>query len=151
MIKIGIKTVSLIDKELLDKGIKYNSFPRLFVEIEFTTMENKLFTRKFVVDTGAIISILPHYIWKRLQVDIIGEHYVKGLNKEDSAAVPVKIGILTARLVDNEGNESKPFRMPVYGALTDKVPCIFGLKNALERFNLVAKFPENKAWLEEIQ
>jgi len=63
--------------------------------------------------------------------------------------MPVNVGYITARLVDEQGNESKEVRFLSYLAFINRVNLLLGMRDLLERFDFYLKFSENSVWLEE--
>ena len=100
-----------------------------------------------IVDTGAHISLIPFRFWKDLNVEILAEHYVSGVVPEKR--MPVNVGYVTARLVDEQGSESKEIRFLSYLAFINRVNLLLGMRDLLEKFDLHIKFSENEAWLGE--
>ena len=100
-----------------------------------------------IVDTGAHVSLIPFFIWKDLNVEIFAEHYVSGVVPDKK--IPVNVGYIIARLVDEQGNESREIRFLSYLAFINRVNLLLGMRDLLERFDLYLKFSENSVWLEE--
>lgn len=101
-----------------------------------------------IVDTGAHISVLPFFIWKELDAEILAEHYMSGVVPDKK--IPVNVGYLKARLIDEIGNESKEIRFLSYLAFTNKVNLLLGMRDLLERFDMHINFNRNEAYLQEI-
>ena len=100
-----------------------------------------------IVDTGAHISLIPFFIWKGLEVEILAEHWTGGVVPEKK--MPVNVGYISAKLVDGQGNESKEIRFLSYLASVNRVNLLLGMRDLLERFDIYIKFSENSVWLEE--
>lgn len=132
IIKLDITEIE--DIELKEKNIKPYLFTRIFCSVVYET-ESDYIIQKALVDTGAIVSLLPKRIWERLKMDFIGEHTVKGIVKRQECVLPVKIGTLNCKLIDDQ-NETPWFSILAYCVDSDDVPVILGMKDALEKFKI---------------
>lgn len=132
------------DEELESKISDFKPITRLFAKIKFNNLE---FPEDAFVDTGAHISLIPFYIWKKLDAQIIAEHEMKGPIPEKT--IPVNVGYVKATLLDEEGNMSKQIKFLSYLAFTNKVPLILGIRDLLEKFDLHILFSQNTGYLEE--
>ena len=133
------------DMELEKKIPDLKPLIRIFSKIKFPELETP---EDALIDTGAHISILPFYLWKKLNVKIIAEHETSGVVPDIS--IPVSVGYVTANIIDEHGNISNDVRFLSYLAHTSKVPLILGMRDVVEKFNLNILFSQNKAYLEEI-
>lgn len=132
IIKLDITEIE--DVELKEKNIKPYLFTRIFCSALYEA-ESGHILQKALVDTGAIVSLLPKRIWKKLKIDFVGEHTVKGIVKKQECVLPVKIGVLNCKLVDDE-NETPSINILAYCVDSDDVPVIMGMKDALDKFKI---------------
>ena len=147
MVKIRLKVVDIEDVELKRLGKEPNIFTRIFVLISYQRKDGDFLTRRAILDTGAIVSILPASIWKQLDIDVIGYHSIKGIVKKESCLLPVKICLVKNKLIDEFGNETKIFKSLIYCASSNDVPVIFGIKDGLDKFKLNLDIKQKDAWL----
>lgn len=143
--KIKLDIAEIEDVELKEKDIKPNSFTRIFCSVLCETDSDPLF-QKALVDTGAIVSLLPVRIWSKLKINFIGEHTVKGIVKRKECILPVKIGILSCKVIDDE-NETPWISILTYCVDSDDVPVIFGMKDALDGFKIEINTKLNEGYL----
>jgi len=94
------------DIELEKKIPDLKPLIRIECEVLFSGMD---VSETAIVDTGAHISLLPFQIWKDLNVDVIAEHYMSGVVPDKK--IPVDVGYVKARLIDEFGNESKEIQL----------------------------------------
>ncbi len=151
MVKIFTNTkISLIiNKETRDRVLEQKipdllPLVRLFCRIKFAGAE---LSEIAMLDTGAHISLIPFYLWKKLDTQVVAEHVMKGAIPDKS--IPVNVGYVKARIIDGEGNISKEIRFLSYLAFTNNVPLILGMRDLLEKFDIHILFSQNKAYLEE--
>ena len=67
--------------------------------------------------------------------------------KKESCLLPVKIGFVKNKLIDELGNETKTFRSIVYCASSNDVPVIFGIKDGLDKFKIDIDIKQKEGWL----
>lgn len=137
------RTIRDLEMEEKIPGLK----PLIRIECE-VLFSGKDVSETAIVDTGAHISLLPFQIWKDLDVDVIAEHHMSGVVPDKK--VPVDVGYVKARLIDEKGNESKEIRFLSYLAFTNKVALLLGMRDLLERFDMHINFSGNEAYIEEI-
>ena len=133
------------DRELEKKIPNLQPLVRIFSKIKFPELETP---EDALIDTGAHISIIPFYLWKKLNVEIIAEHKTSGIVPNEN--IPVNVGYITANIIDENGNISKDIKFLSYLEFTNKIPLILGMRDLLEKFNLHILFSQNKAYLEEV-
>jgi len=133
------------DVELESKIPNLQPLIRIFSKIKFPELE---IPEDALIDTGAHTSILPLYLWKKLNIEIIAEHKTSGIVPDK--AIPVNVGYVKANIIDESGNISKDIKFLSYLAFTNKIPVILGMRDLLERFELHILFSQNKAYLEEV-
>ena len=149
MVIISIKINLEINREIRDKELElkiigFKPLIRIFGKIKF---QNLGLPEDTLIDTGAHISLIPFQLWKDLDVRIIAQHHMGGVVPEKN--IPVNVGYIKAKIVDEEGNSTDEIKFPSYLALTNKVPLILGMRDFLERFDLHILFSEDKAYLEK--
>jgi len=132
------------DIELENKIPNLKPLVRLFSKIKFNGSE---IPEDGLIDTGAHISVIPFYIWKKLNVDVVAEHKMSGAVPDK--ILPVNVGYVKGKFIDEYGNESKEIRFLSYLTFTNKVPIILGIRDLLEKFDLCILFSQNKAYIEE--
>ncbi|MBI2578823.1 MAG: hypothetical protein HYW26_03870 [Candidatus Aenigmarchaeota archaeon] len=132
MIELTAKRI--LDPELSEKLPDYGELLRILCFVKFKTSENWSQAYQGIVDTGAHTSVIPHSIWKGVEHETIGEHYVKGIVPENR--MPVKVGLLQCVLLDRKGNFSKPIKIRAFLAPADDIPLIMGFKDILENFEI---------------
>ena len=135
-IRVQLSFIKLFDFELLEKFPDYNSLLRLVCRARFRTKNGFTEARHAIVDTGAHTSILPLSLWKRLDIKIMGEHYVRGLVPRKECFMNVKVGRVKVRIVDDLGNQTDEIKTRAFLAPVDAVPVIIGFKDLLEKFKV---------------
>ena len=132
------------DKELELKIIGFKPLIRIFGKIKF---QNLGLPEDTLIDTGAHISLIPFQLWKDLDVRVIAQHHMGGVVPEKN--IPVNVGYIKAKIVDEEENSTDEIEFLSYLALTNKVPLILGMRDLLERFDIHILFSEDKTYLEK--
>lgn len=107
---------------------------RLLTRIQFKTAKGWSDQYSAIVDTGAYMSLIPLSIWKEAEYTQLGKHEVRGIVPRPECTLPVIVGRLECRLVDNEGQRTKPLEIKAFLASTDKVSLILGFKDLLAKF-----------------
>ncbi len=85
-----------------------------------------------IIDTGAPVSVIPHYIHQHIDVEILGDYRISGIIPNPECSLPVKVGQIGIRLLDHK-SVSKPLKLLSYFAPTDKVPVIIGFEGLLSK------------------
>jgi hypothetical protein len=62
--------------------------------------------------------------------------------------IDVKVGWVTGRIVDEQGNASPQKRFRSYFALADNIPLIVGFKDLLEKYRIEINASTNEAFIE---
>ena len=150
MVIISIKINLEINREIRDKELElkitnFKPLIRIFGKIKF---QNLGLPEDVIIDTGAHISLIPFQLWKDLDVHIIAQHHIGGVVPEKN--IPVNVGYIKAKIVDEEENSTDELEFLSYLALTSKVPLILGMRDLLEKFDLYILFSKDKAYLEKI-
>ena len=150
MVIISIKINLEINREIRDKELElkitnFKPLIRIFGKIKF---QNLGLPEDVIIDTGAHISLIPFQLWKDLDVHIIAQHHMGGVVPEKN--IPVNVGYIKAKIVDEEENSTDELEFLSYLALTSKVPLILGMRDLLEKFDLYILFSKDKAYLEKI-
>lgn len=107
---------------------------RLLTRIQFKTAKGWSDQYSAIVDTGAYMSLIPFSIWKETEHTQLGKHEVRGIVPRPECTLPVTVGQLKCRLVDNTGHRTKPLEIKAFLASTDKVSLILGFKDVLAEF-----------------
>lgn len=79
----------------------------------------------------------------------MAEHWVSGVIP--GKRLPVNVGYVDCKLIDQFGNETKDIKFLAYLAFTNKVSLLLGMRDLLEMFDMHINFSKNKAYLEEIK
>ena len=150
MVIISIKINLEINREIRDKELElkitnFKPLIRIFGKIKF---QNLGLPEDVIIDTGAHISLIPFQLWKDLDVHIIAQHHMGGVVPEKN--IPVNVGYIKAKIVDEEENSTDELEFLSYLALTSKIPLILGMRDLLEKFDLYILFSKDKAYLEKI-
>lgn len=148
MVKINLKVVDIEDIELKKLDKSPFIFTRIFAFIGYKKKDSGFFIRRAIVDTGAVVSLLPIAIWKQLDIEFVGYHNIKGIVKKQSCSIPIKIGFVETKLIDESKNETVSFRSLVYCADSNEVPVIFGMKDALDKFKIEINVKQGFGYLE---
>lgn len=133
----------------IEKIIKNHNIIRLKCAVQFKSKTGWSQPYSAIVDTGAHTSLLPLSIWKYLIYEKSGEYRMFGIAKNDECGIPVEIGKVTCIIVDESGSQTKELNIVAFLAGTDKVPLIIGYKDVLEKINVVSRFSQDIAYVED--
>jgi hypothetical protein len=136
------------DREIEEK-VKDFEIIRLKCFIQFKTENGWSKPYDAIVDTGAPTSLIPHYIWNKVEHIFIADHQVQGISSRPECAVPVKIGKVSCVLFDEEGNQTRELKIHTYLALTSEVPLIIGFKDILSQFSTYFDYSALEAYIEQ--
>ena len=81
----------------ISKFIANYNIIRLKGIIRFAQDKNYSDPFKAIIDTGAHISLIPHYMWKNLNIDDLGKYEVRGISNKPECNIPSIIGRLDSR------------------------------------------------------
>jgi predicted aspartyl protease len=118
---------------------------RLFASVQFKNPTDWSKAYRAIVDTGAPISLLPAFVWKKLDRVELADHHVGGVG---GARLPVKVAKVTCFLEDGR-NRTKEMEIHAFLAQTDDVPLILGFKDLLARLVLHCDYRRQIAFVEE--
>lgn len=138
----------MYDIELSEKIPDYEGLLRLVCRARFRTANGFTEARHSIVDTGAHTSIIPLSLWKRLDIKLMAEHYVRGLVPKKECFMDVKVGLVKARIVDEEGNQTDEMNVRAFLSPVDTVPVIIGFKDLLEKFKVCFDPTKKMAYIE---
>jgi hypothetical protein len=144
MVNLFFETLRSRELEAKVKGI---DIVRLRSYVQFEKRTGEISIHDAIVDTGAFISLIPFSIWREVEVDRLVNHRVEGLIAKSECSIPVIIGKIGLRLVDEE-EQTEKIDIHAYLALTDEIPLILGFKDFLSSFKVCFDYKENSAWLE---
>lgn len=147
--KIGLWFHSFSDTELLRKGIRAE-IVRLLAKAEFKTGDRWTDPYIAIVDTRAPLSLIPQSIWEECDVRILAEHSLKGVVPRKECVLPVSVGEVSLRIVDEE-HISRELVVKAYPARTDSIPLILGFYDLLSCFRVLFSYEEQRAFLEEVE
>jgi len=135
----------LRDPRLVVKGIDL-LISRLFVRVRMRTKTAWTDPHPAIVDTGAPTSIVPMRLWNPCEVDILGDHTIRGIVAAEECALPVLVGCMSFVFADRR-HESPMLTAKTYLALTDEVPLLIGFSGLLDRCVLHVDAPAKTASL----
>jgi hypothetical protein len=145
-----VKLFFEISKDLkLEQIIKDFEFLRLKSFIQFKTQKGWSKIYDSIVDTGAPISLIPLFIWKRILYTKLTDYCIYGITRKPECLIPVIIGKVDCILLDEEENQTSKLNIYAYLALTSEVPLILGFKDLLSKFFTCFDYKNKEAWIEE--
>jgi len=134
--------------ELSEKNISAETI-RLLGKIQFKSKEDWTKSYTAIIDTGAPFSLLPLELWKKAETTILTDTLIRGLVPKKLCVLPVKVGKVTIRLIDEKENISIFLIIKAYLAPNNKVPLIIGFQNLLSEFKVYFCYKDNIAYIEE--
>jgi hypothetical protein len=146
--RIDLKIQTGIDLELFEQGVSFRLI-RLITRIRLQTEDGWTKTSEAIVDTGSVVSVFPHFIWKDSSVKLLSSHKVilRGLAPQKKAILQADIAEITCVLFD--GHEiSRPLKIKAYLLPDDSVPLILGFEDILTTEKLVSDYKNNIAFLD---
>lgn len=138
---------SFKDKEIGDRIGEDYEIIRLTSHIRFRTPNGWSKIYDAIVDTGAHAPVIPFNIWKDLDVRVMANYEIKGLNPRQECAIPSIIGKVVCILLDEQGNQTKEIETIAFLAYTSVIPLIIGFKNLLSKFKVCFDHANNDAYL----
>jgi len=144
MVKLFFETLKSRELEAKAGGIE---IVRLRCYVQFEKTSGDVSIHDALIDTGAFISLIPFSIWKDADVKRLGSHSVGGIISKQECVIPVIIGKVDIRLIDEE-NQTEKINIHAYLALTDEIPLIIGFKDVLSSFRICFDYKKDAAWLE---
>ncbi len=135
-IRINIHLIKQYDLELLRRVKDYNGLIRVVCDIRFRTPTEWTDAREAIIDTGAHTTLIPESLWKKLDVQILADYFVRGLVPMEECKIEVKVGWVTGMIVDEVGNATPETRFRAFLASLDNIPLIIGFKDLLDRFSV---------------
>ncbi|HDS45258.1 MAG TPA: hypothetical protein ENN68_04070 [Methanomicrobia archaeon] len=140
---------SFTDKEIEERVGEDYEIIRLTSHIRFRTPTGWSKIYDAIVDTGAHTPVIPFNIWNDLDIDVMANYELKGLNPRRECAIPSIIGKVVCILLDDQGNQSEEIETTSFLAYTDKVPLIVEFKNVLPKFKVCFNYANGDAYLME--
>ena len=61
---------------------------------------------RFILDTGAYVSIAPDYLLERLAIKPVFDGHIHGIIDKEECEIQVKVAYLDFKFIDDNGNES---------------------------------------------
>lgn len=145
--KIALQIHRLPDIDLIDYGvIDIRVFCDALFKPLIPTVKNE--PMQAIIDTGAPMSVVPHFIWNRCDTRIIQEEaYLSGIIPGPSHMMKTKIGMLSAELLDKVGNHY-PISFCAHLAPLNKIPIIIGIQDILGKAVIHIDIRRGNSWLE---
>lgn len=131
------------DLEAKVQGIE---FIRLRAAVRFKTNSGWSDIYDAIVDTGAPISLIPDFIWKKIQITELADHSVGGVG---GGRLPIKVAKMSCQLVDELGNETKLREIHAYLVKRGRSPLILGFKDLLSQMTNHFDYRIKEAWVQE--
>jgi len=120
-IRVNLTIIKQFDVELLKKVPDYGGLLRILGWVQFRTSNGWTEPSQGIIDTGAHTSLLPLSLWQELDVEIISEHYVRGLVPKRECKIDVKVGWVIGKIVDKQGNATPETKFRGFLALVDNI------------------------------
>lgn len=121
-------------------------FIRLRAAVRFKTDTGWSDICDAIVDTGAPISLILDFIWKKIERIELADHHVGGVG---GGKLPIKVAKVTCQLVDELGNETQPKEIHAYLVKRGRSPLILGFKDLLSQLTNHFDHRMGEAWIEE--
>jgi len=134
--------------ELTKRIPDYGGLLRILCDARFKTPKGWTEARYTIMDTGAYTSLLPLSLWKKLETEILADYFVRGLVPKTECKIDVKVGWVTAIILDKEGNATPEIKFRAFLALIDNILLIIGFKDLLEKYHLEIDVMANEAFIE---
>ncbi len=130
--------------EELEKKVKGVDIIRLKALICFKTPDGWTNPYEAIVDTGAPLSLIPPFIWERLQRTRLADHSMGGIA---GGVVPVQIAEVFGQLLDQQGNTTEEMRIIAFLSTRDEAPLVIGFKDILDSFESRFDYRKGIAYL----
>jgi len=135
--------------------LRFGNWPltviRLIAKVGFRLPDNsssKLYDA--ILDTGAVVSVLPRSIWRRISREIkVADASFGGISGRKQCQIKCSIGTVSCFLTDEQGNRSRDYHIPAFLAKTDKVPLIIGFAGMVQHMQSCFYHETGEAWVEE--
>lgn len=147
-IRIKLRIINQYDLELSKRIPDYGALLRILCDVRFWAPNGWTEAEYAILDTGAHTSLLPLSLWRGLGVQIIADHFVRGLVPKKECKIAVKVGWVKGKIVDKEGNSTPETNFKAFLALTDNIPLIVGFKDLLEKYRINIDVTRDKAFIE---
>lgn len=147
-IRVNLTILKQFDIELLEKVPDYGEFLRIVGWVQFKKLKGWTEPSQAIIDTGAYTSLFPISLWQDFEVKIISDHYVRGLVPKKQCKIDVRIGWISCKVIDKEGNITPEIKFRAFLALVDNIPLILGLKDLLDKFKLIIDPIEKSGYIE---
>jgi hypothetical protein len=79
---------------------------RILCDVRFKTLTGWTEAEYAILDTGAHTSLLPLSLWKELDIQIIANHFVRGLVPKEECKIDIKVGWVKGKITDREGTST---------------------------------------------
>jgi hypothetical protein len=121
---------------------------RIQGRIRFKTEEGYGEPEKAIIDTGAPISLIPFDMWRHMEIEYIGEDYLRGVVPNEKCYLPADVGRIKAVLTDKNENTSDELIFLAYLSFTNKIPLIIGIMELMEKGILCLDFKNRNGYIE---
>jgi hypothetical protein len=135
--------------------LRYDEQPfpviRLVVDVRFLLADGSLSkVYEGLIDTGAYICCLPRRIWRPLLREVIKPNVIfGGVKRTKACQVRADFGVVRGLLLDQQGNQTRPYSFPAFLAHTDHVPLLIGFARLLQYFHACFDYEAQEAWIKE--
>ena len=127
-----------------DLGLKFEqlalspTYQRLLVDLELLDQDKRLvLTLDTILDTGAILSLLPKTFLRYYPDLITISHTIWGIVDSPECLINAEIGVIWIRIKDFTGNKSPPIQIPVAFADLETSPHLLGMKGLLDMVEII--------------
>jgi predicted aspartyl protease len=131
------------DKDLENK-VQGLDIIRLKALIRFKTPGGWTNPYEALVDTGAPLTLIPPFIWEKLQWTKLADHATGGIA---GGAVSVQVARVTGQVLDRSGHVTQELKIIAFLSASDEVPLIIGFKDLLESFENKFDYRKGVAYL----
>lgn len=99
---------------------------------------------RFLLDTGAYVSIAPDFILDNLNLKPNFVGFVHGIVDKEECEVKVKVAKICYKIIDDEGNESSELNSWFAFHSLHKGPLLFGMNGIFPRLGIIKKNDSNE-------
>ncbi len=145
-IKVSLEYEQKLDPEFLAAGISVHLI-RLLASVQLKTSYGWTRRYKGILDTGNLISVIPHFIWwPKVQVRWLLQRRSR-LYGIGSGSVWGKLAEITIIFTDQR-DISPPIKLKAFLLDDDSLPLLIGFEDVLTAVRLFCDYRSQKAYLE---